>query len=380
MKQTAKTESLVIPRIVHFIWAGGEKPLADKNMQTIALWALKNPDFKIYLWVDEKTSGSSIEKIQQRYQSDFKAAYKIICEQNGQAVSEIPNVLHIKDIRQEGICAKENDVVDYELDRVDPNYGASSDILRLRLSTVGGVYADSDVAPSNTPLRELSEFSTCTAPIVYLNDLSQVKNEDVEKLSTSPFLMNRERLGNDAFICTPGNPLIRKIAFHVENENYQIAKRWQEHHEPSILSTILIRAYGSCNNIKQLTINNTGPGAWCQVLEDNKLGQLKISKEIVSTQCSKIIDGGVVLIKPMKRMQYQLVEPVIEIKPNTRFKSANKGSWLNVDLDTNRFKSIDAVYENLFKTILFEQKHFGVLRLEDHLRIFERNYLVIKIL
>jgi hypothetical protein len=372
MKQTKETESLVIPRLIHFIWAGGYTPLPDINMETIATWAWKNTDFKICLWVDEKTSGTSFEEIQQKYQKDFAAAFNIVCEKNAQAVTEIPNVFQVKDIRHEGICARENDIVDYELDRVDPNYGASSDMLRVRILKLGGVYADSDVAPSKTPLSDLPEFSFCTIPVVYLNDISQVKNEDVEKMSTLAFLMNRSRLGNDAIICTPRNPLIIKLVDHIEEENYQLARIWRKHHEPSVLSAILNRAYGACNNIKALTISSTGPNALCHILEDSNLGELKINKDLLSMQCSKYIDGVEVVIKPMKRLNCQLVEPVVEVKPNTRFKAVNQGSWLNVSLDIQRFKSLDAIYENLFKTIRFEQTHFGVLRLADHLRLLRQ--------
>lgn len=203
-----ETQSSAIPCLIHFVWACGRGLLPQDNMNIIAKWALKNPDFKIYLWVDEKTSGSSLNDLIIRYQESFEQAYKFVFQQEVQPVSEIPNVLQVHDIRAEGICAKEDNLVDYELDRVDPNYGASSDILRRRILTKkGGLYADSDVGSGINPLGDLPEFSKCDTQVLYVDHLMQYNTEKLTEELLSSFPAKRDRIGNDSFICTPEHPL-----------------------------------------------------------------------------------------------------------------------------------------------------------------------------
>ena len=45
----------MIPRVLHFVWAGGARIVPDDGLRNIAGWAAANPDFDVRLWVDEKT-------------------------------------------------------------------------------------------------------------------------------------------------------------------------------------------------------------------------------------------------------------------------------------------------------------------------------------
>jgi mannosyltransferase OCH1-like enzyme len=76
--------------------------------------------------------------------------------------------------------------VRYEIDRLRPNYGASSDLLRyLILYSFGGAYFDSDVAPGTKRLETSESFlKDFDNPIIYINKNSQ----------------NTKEIGNDAFI------------------------------------------------------------------------------------------------------------------------------------------------------------------------------------
>jgi hypothetical protein len=48
-------DEIVIPPLMHFIWAGGTKKLPeDKGMRNIAKWQLVNSKFQPVLWVDPK--------------------------------------------------------------------------------------------------------------------------------------------------------------------------------------------------------------------------------------------------------------------------------------------------------------------------------------
>lgn len=362
-----------VPLEIHFIWAGGDKPLPIENMETIALWAIKNCEFKISLWVDEKTSSAKFDQFNIQYQESFKAAYLKVC---GNKDAVVPNVLKVRDIRQEGIC-REGDIADYELTRLLPNFGASSDILRYRiLVKFGGVYADSDVAPSKNPLVWiLNEMSKVSGPnksyshFLCLNNFSQVTPHT---LKTKPEIVDTfERLANDAFICTSGgNPLAMQLVKIVEHENYMLRSRYREEASEITLKMITNVAYFS-HNKKLLTIAMTGPDALATVLHENRFGVLKqrpnLHKTVVVNE--KRTD---VLIVPLASRYYQIVEPVLESKEKTDFISPNRSSWLENTFQLRQLKSMRDIYESILKTILFEQEHFGCLRLADHLRTINK--------
>ena len=44
-----------IPKIIHFVWAGGERQLPVENIKCLIEWKKRNLDFRILLWVDPTT-------------------------------------------------------------------------------------------------------------------------------------------------------------------------------------------------------------------------------------------------------------------------------------------------------------------------------------
>jgi hypothetical protein len=128
--------------VIHFVWAGGSKLLPEKNENVILDWKHRNPGMKICLWIDQNSFPKESDLNRTR---DLKSFYKSSFKEKGIDIE-------VKDIEEE--LKLENEIhftnIRYELDKLLPNYGASSDIIRyLILYKYGGaVYLDSDVNPS----------------------------------------------------------------------------------------------------------------------------------------------------------------------------------------------------------------------------------------
>ncbi len=95
-------------------------------MQRIKAWAAKHPGFEVCLWVDkESTSPENLDKYYSEYGFDQDPKITLL------------------DITEEGVV---DEFSRYHIDKLYPNYGASSDILRYNiLVKYGGAYFDSDI-------------------------------------------------------------------------------------------------------------------------------------------------------------------------------------------------------------------------------------------
>src|SRR5687767_9988573 len=102
-----------VPKRLHFIWVGF-KSLPDQNGERIKKWMDQNPDFSFTLWVDKVGTSDDIIK---EYQSTFHVYLN-------------KNQLQIRDITEAGVSTPQ---VRYEIDRLRPNYGSASDLLRLNI-------------------------------------------------------------------------------------------------------------------------------------------------------------------------------------------------------------------------------------------------------
>lgn len=135
---------MFLPKIIHFIWAGGEKLLPNRSVESIKSWAesvQEDPLCKIYLWVDQKTTSSTF--LYKQEEEFFKN------EKN----------IEIQDVE---IFREASQYIAYELDRLRSNYGASSDMLRYKiLYEYGGAYFDSDIYPGKVSLLERN----CSPPL-----------------------------------------------------------------------------------------------------------------------------------------------------------------------------------------------------------------------
>lgn len=187
-----------IPKLIHFIWAGGEKIMPDNALLNVANWAKENPDFNVIIWVDSVTDPNVNEKYNKKFTNLF----------SDQALTNI----QIKDIHEYGFDLPE---VRYELDSLWPNYGASSDLLRYAiLHKLGGAYFDcGDVYPN--PLNPLAKIRFPET------DKDSDKTVFDEELSGPKLLIHvtphsavrgaKEAPGTEAIICTPGHPKMQAL-------------------------------------------------------------------------------------------------------------------------------------------------------------------------
>jgi mannosyltransferase OCH1-like enzyme len=56
-----------IPKIIHFIWAGGDDELSLSYIESVNLWIISNDGFEVWLWVDEKSASSSAAWIEFKF-------------------------------------------------------------------------------------------------------------------------------------------------------------------------------------------------------------------------------------------------------------------------------------------------------------------------
>lgn len=205
-------ETHVIPRIIHFIWAGGAKIMPVTGLTNVIAWAKANPDFAVKIWIDSKTDPECIAKYQDAFTS----------------LGGMPPNIIFNDIAEPGKTIS-SDEIRYEIDHLCPNYGASSDMLRYNiLFEEGGAYFDCmDVNPGRlvslmqTQLPDegvdanKSVFSTPLAEHHLL--MHMTKHTAIRGVDEAP--------GTEAMVCTPGNPDMRRIAEQAKDA-YHRNDRW----------------------------------------------------------------------------------------------------------------------------------------------------------
>lgn len=186
-------DTKAIPKIIHFIWAGGTRYMPVKNMEVVKQWKEANPEFAVYIWIDDKENDVIFLQQVEHYAQFFSEDDTL----NGiDACSEYlkDHKIELKDITEESVVDKYSR---YEIDRLRPNYGASSDLLRYSiLYKFGGAYFDSDVVVGSTKLIDTSIFDeNFREHCLYIDGNSQGSGA----------------VGNDTFICTKKNSLMQKI-------------------------------------------------------------------------------------------------------------------------------------------------------------------------
>ncbi len=349
------TKQLEVPKIIHLIWAGGEKFLPTTYINSMLLWQAKNPAWEINLWVDESSSGTDILAT---YPKIFEGTAKKLQLKSS---SEKINLLQIKMVDIEGVDANitfnndenwkiANKFVRYELDRIRSNYGTSSDLLRYRLLyQFGGAYFDFDVKPGNMSLEDIVNTNKSPGHHLWLY----------------PFSQNSKLIGNDAFICTPKNPYIAFIYAFAEN-SYRIGTSAAEKekvfrglqrkalelgilydpdsNEAQGISSALnlgvdVYSYDSKNYIFGFTPIKTGPS--CVRAAVSSI--IQSDNNVLSS-----VDSSVHLLQrenlqPFEHSGLEWTNP-IPVRHPTVLKAA----------------------EVSFKTLVFEIDHFGYLRLDSH--------------
>ena len=218
-----------LPRLIHFVWAGGEVQMPRANLERVILWAIQHVDFKVFIWTDPSSIFEGMCAIQAHFESAFGA----------RVVSNI----EIRDINKDLLSfAKVNfaeSFIRYEIERLRPNYGASSDMIRYAaLFIYGGAYFDSDILPGGESLDERHTFGELEgeAHQFYVDGRSQ----------------NTNNIGNDAFISTKENPIA-----------LQLLKLSCEHYNADYFQGVMKKPfylfYDRFKDIRALTPNITGP-------------------------------------------------------------------------------------------------------------------------
>ena len=314
-----------IPKIIHFIWAGGEKLLPKVNADRIKAWAAKHRDFAIYLWIDKATTAA--EKL-----SEYDTHYQF---------NHIAN-LHLKDITEEAVV---DEFSRYHIDKLQPNYGASSDILRYSiLCKFGGAYFDSDIETSDEkqPLNYDGLFDTDETAILHLTHYTQ----------------HHHALGNDAFICTPQHPFMQALYATVNSNHDTYLTSALNPYESSAAWRV------SCYT----TVEMTGPKALIDVCQ--KLDMLPL----VATTGS---DPHTLSVTINNVEYYQKIkEPNFILNQQCYQSSAfNEASWLSAPIRTC---GLEEAMRIAVCCIQFEVAHFGKLCLDDHVTFIANSAGLIK--
>ena len=124
----------MISKVIHFVWVGGDIP--HVRLDRIYRWKQKNPNFTINLWIDEK--GANINSI---FGTKYSQAIMKI-KKKVEEFKKLGIIIQTQDINKLSIDYKElYEFIRYEIDRLLPNYGAASDLIRLGiLFKYGGAY------------------------------------------------------------------------------------------------------------------------------------------------------------------------------------------------------------------------------------------------
>lgn len=373
------SSSITLPKLIHFIWAGGMRLMPDNGLATLLAWAEQNPDFTIWLWVDSCTApytGRRSEKLAQ-----FAKAY---WEQMSRVRPDLKSVLHvwaqtppsknrhgrianivIKDVVGERLV---NRHIRHEIDRLQPNYGSSSDILRYRiLFRYGGAYFDPDVGPADKQkvhhakaLTELDYFDIkLKQHILWLEHVTQIPTHLAKLNQLKNFEIKPDGLiGNDSFISTKENPLMALLYkealrnYHLGVLEQKISKKDFAGFEKdySLHDSLLIKMGYGARDREFYALNLTGPYHVRNTLLSPKVKLTKNHEEY----WVRIEKLPPVQLKPLRNAHYSLVAPM-----------KNTLNWLRVFVTP--VPNPEAAMQRALSAIEFEVKHFTVLRLDDHI-------------
>jgi hypothetical protein len=301
----------MIPNIIHFVWAGNNDTMPKYSLETVAKWAKQNPGHDVWVWIDSKTTSSDAS--QKGYQ-ELLSAHKNI---------SLKDINELKDIDSNG---KGWEIIRYEIEKILPNYGASSDLLRyLILYTHGGLYLDSDNPPG-----KLSFARVCEALVPDTN------------LFVYPYSQGATGIGNDVLICQERNPLIKKI-YEAALANYS----------PEQMK-IFIGSSGSIGSLlkepkkKNFTIKYTGP--------ENVRNILKTTSSM-----EEVRDFGE---EPLERVDYYDTLPKNFIDTSIE----NQTEWLKTTTKPNANIDANDLIKKIKSSIEFEVKNLGVFDPEHYVQ------------
>ena len=309
------------PKLIHFIWAGGNRHMPQDNISTLIDWSIKNSEWTTCLWVDRQTD--EFKKILVYYEEEIKE----ILKNKNILFGKFLKQFKLLDIEEHNL---RNKFVSYEIDNLNPNYGASSDILRYKiLYKFGGAYFDTDVLPCEE-LNKIEEINKSNSSFIYLDHWTQ-NNKVLENFEVY-------NCGNDSFICPSKSPFMSDVSDKLE-KNYFVRE--------NKIFEIISLAYGG-DNKKWVTINRTGPTLINYLIKEKS-----------------ILDPG-------DNTQRKINNILIKTLRNTKTKfteyQGNDANWLGIPI--KKITNFELVKKILKKTILFELEHFKIIRADDHVSDF----------
>ncbi len=322
-----------IPPLLHFIWAGGNNLMTKEGIDLVSEWIKQNhtvEKFQAWLWVDNKTATKSLV-------TDYKKLFgqnEVIVldkpENTTSILTETGPCLTLKDIREHKLS---DEYVTYEIEKLRPNYGSSSDLLRYNiLFQYGGFYCDcTDVAVGKTNLSEIfaQEFKR---PVLFLDHRPQQPMLSLEELKE----FRTDQLGNDTFLVTGEHNMLALKLILTAKKNYELPETFFKSH-------VVIAHSG--NNMKESTIARTGPGLVRQAfVEPSKLELAEGALIVKEGEIRRVRDGIIALTTPTE----------------------NTGCWLNTRI--TKYENPEDAFTAVFTTIEFEAKHFKIFRLDDHIK------------
>lgn len=313
-----RTPDTIVPKLIHFIWAGGTRLMPPQNIDAVKAWAKTHhaQGFEVRIWIDETHAPGT----RARY-----ADFGLPCD--------VPKIT-LPDITAEGVSSPH---VRYEIDRLRSNYGASSDMLRYNiLYRFGGAYFDSDVHPGAHTLNHDGLFDQGNTQLFLVDNNSQGKG----------------LIGNDAFICATHQPLMRAIAAAAEN-NYREAF-------PEMGSRVY--DYDAPATMQNSTIVRTGPMAVSTAL--HVAGKLRPSARTTDA-ANNVIQVTFKEIARALRLNQVLDEHWMDNR-YVRPEAQNQGNWMKVPI--KKVKEPQDALAVVVATMRFEAAHMGLLRLDPHVR------------
>ena len=334
-----------IPKIMHFIWVGGVIP--TDRLEEIKRWRNQYPDFKIVLWTDPEATGRDFgkEAVEDQFRKIQEAGIKDI------EIKKISDLL-------EGNTAS-SEIIRYEIDRLHPNYGAASDLIRYEaLHKYGGVYIDSDVEPPQD-----------TAASLY-------RNASFWEQADRSYIYRSGEMNDVIF--SPKGASGMEILKHYVQENYHLLSKESAKKQVSSISTdgmlrldfrqteyadlhVQAYTYSSYSYTKDSTLRRTGPFALKKIFYDKNKNDDNKQIDDITNPTGKV---------GKFRGLMNLVQGKKEITPSKESQirvplERSAQSWLNLNIKP--VKDPNIAIKLIFESIDFEINHFGILRLDDHL-------------
>ena len=323
---TQQIDSIELPKIIHFVWAGGSKQMPIANQRRVRDWANKHSDFQIYVWVDYISApANTLEEKKAYVEKEYKKSLGL--ENSDLGLLESCNNLNLKDIYEDLYSGDPG--VDlaykffrYEIDRLRSNYGASSDILRYKiLYELGGAYFDSDILAGENKLDQNANFGALDQHIIFIDPNSQ----------------DQGFIGNDAFIVTTKhNPIMKDILKKCLDSycSYPPAREY------------FCQLYDNKNCIVQITPNRTGPGLIHTVFEQNN----RYSANDYFKQFTEV--------PSMYSCEIRKLEAA------SRTVQANEQNWVGTRI--NKELSQQEFLDKIVNDSAFEYSYLKLLRFNDH--------------